>query len=60
MLPECGRIQNVYGVWHSKKAPYGALVAESGQLTNQDIEDFLKFSELPDCHPGREEESRIT
>jgi hypothetical protein len=30
-------------------------VVPTGKLTNQIVEDFLKFSELPDCHLGGEE-----
>lgn len=33
------------------------FVAESGKLSNDIIEDFLKFSELPDCHFGKKTNS---
>lgn len=35
-----------------KNSQKGSFVAETGKLTNQIVEDFLKFCEMPDCKDG--------
>ena len=39
---------NKKGNFHLKNEN-SRIVAETGKLTNQIVEDFLKFCEIPDC-----------